>query len=266
MLLLATIVACSKGGDSKTITVKNSFSDEYADDSLTEKLRDFVELEEGDYKLIKNGSELDLTLKLKSEIISNDDEEKKRDAAMLSKCKLVVMLLDEDGTELSDGELSLTGATMKQVIDWAMSTEVNSVKEFKFSKFMGSDELLKKASKIKVYVKSDEATTIQETPAIGSEDSSDVSSDDEVAEDASDVDFDELLADYEEYYTEYIDAWKNAANGDMEALTECQELMEKAQNLSDKLDKYHGDMTPAQLAKFEKVQMKLLKAAQELDN
>lgn len=266
MLILATIVACSKGGDSKTIKVENSYSEEYAEDSLTEKLRDFVELEEGDYKLTKNGSELDLTLKFESEIISNDDEEKKREAAMLSNCKLVVVLLDEDETELSDGELNLTGATMKQVIDWAMSTDVNSVKEFKFTKFMGSEELLKKASRIKVYVKSNEAAAIQEAPAIESEDSSDISNDDEIVKDASDVDFDELLANYEEYYTEYINTMKKAVNGDMTAITECQELMEKAQELSDKLEKFNDDMTPAQIAKFERVQMKLLKAAQELDN
>ncbi len=77
-------------------------------------------------------------------------------------------------------------------------------------------------------------------------------------------DFDAVLESYEEYVDQYISYLKKAANGDMEALSEYPALMEKAQELSKNLEKAKGDLSASQLAKYQKINMKMLEAAQNM--
>jgi hypothetical protein len=79
-------------------------------------------------------------------------------------------------------------------------------------------------------------------------------------------DWDELLTSYEEYVDKYISFAKKAAQGDMRALAKYPSLMQKAEDLSEKLEDAEDDMSAAQLARFNKISMKLLKAAEELDD
>ena len=78
----------------------------------------------------------------------------------------------------------------------------------------------------------------------------------------SDEDFDEFLAAYEKYIDKYIALVKKAKDGDTSAMTDAASMMSEAQEYGEKLEKISGDLTPAQLAKFQKLQQKLLKAAQ----
>lgn len=57
---------------------------------------------------------------------------------------------------------------------------------------------------------------------------------------------------------------KKASKGDMSAIAEYTKMLQKAQGMSKKIDKVEGDLTPAQLAKFQRIQTKLMKAAQNL--
>jgi hypothetical protein len=79
-------------------------------------------------------------------------------------------------------------------------------------------------------------------------------------------DWDELLTSYEEYVDKYISFAKKAAQGDMRALAKYPALLQKAEDLSEKLEDAEDDMSAAQLARFNKISMKLLKAAEELDD
>lgn len=76
--------------------------------------------------------------------------------------------------------------------------------------------------------------------------------------------WDALLTAYEQYVDKYISYVKKAAKGDVTALTEYPSLMKKAQQLSDKLQKAQGDLSSSQVARFNKISMKMMKAAQEL--
>lgn len=80
----------------------------------------------------------------------------------------------------------------------------------------------------------------------------------------SSSDVDAMLKSYEEYIDKYIALMKKAKNGDMSALAEYPGLMQKAQDFGEKLEACKGDLTTSQLAKFTKLQTKLLKAAQEM--
>ena len=77
-------------------------------------------------------------------------------------------------------------------------------------------------------------------------------------------DFDAVLESYEEYVDQYIVLMKKAAKGDMSAMSEYPTLMEKAQELGEKMEKAKGDMSASQLAKYQKITMKMAEAAQNM--
>lgn len=77
-------------------------------------------------------------------------------------------------------------------------------------------------------------------------------------------DWDALLAAYEQYVDKYISYVKKAAKGDITALTEYPSLMKKAQQLSDKIQKAQGELSSSQVARFNKISAKMIKAAQEM--
>ena len=77
-------------------------------------------------------------------------------------------------------------------------------------------------------------------------------------------DFDAVLESYEEYVDQYIVLMKKAAKGDMSAMSEYPTLMEKAQELGEKMEKAKGDMSASQLARYQKITMKMAEAAQNM--
>lgn len=77
----------------------------------------------------------------------------------------------------------------------------------------------------------------------------------------SDTDFDEFLTAYENYIDKYIAIMQKVKNGDYSAMSEATTLMKDAQEYGEKLQKMSGNLTPAQLAKFQKLQQKLISAA-----
>lgn len=79
---------------------------------------------------------------------------------------------------------------------------------------------------------------------------------------SSSSDWDSALDEYEEYVDEYIKFYKKAMDGDMSAMSEYASLLEKAQSMYDKLDGAQGEMTAEQLARLNKIQMKMVNAMQ----
>ncbi len=77
-------------------------------------------------------------------------------------------------------------------------------------------------------------------------------------------DWDALLNAYEDYVDKYISYMKKAAKGDMTALAEYPSLMEKAQEFSEKLKNAQGEMSGSQLARYNKITMKMANAANKM--
>lgn len=77
-------------------------------------------------------------------------------------------------------------------------------------------------------------------------------------------DWDALLDSYEKYVDKYVSYVKKAAKGDMTALAEYPSLMKKAQEFSDKLQNAEGDMSASQWTRYNNISMKMMKAAQEM--
>lgn len=110
-----------------------------------------------------------------------------------------------------------------------------------------------------------DAVSFRITSAYEEVDSSDLetSSDNEDNEDSysNSSDWDKVLDDYEEFTDSYIKLLKKVSNGDMSSYTEMNSYMSKAESISDKLENAQGNLTAKQLARFEKIQAKLLRAA-----
>lgn len=96
------------------------------------------------------------------------------------------------------------------------------------------------------------------------DDNSDVESTDaDESESAGSEDWDELLDEYDQYTTQMISFLKKASNGDPSAMTEYQDLLQKAQDVGEKMSNAQGEMTAAQWARYVKITQKMTRAAQQ---
>ena len=162
----------------------------------------------------------------------------------------------------------------------------DDTKEFKFSYVMNDKDqyaqIMKEAKSVKLVDLSlynyentdmiaDEGSAsydedIDNSSDIDNSDDNDETTDDDSSfdETSEDNNLDELLDKYEEYYDTYISLMKKAKNGDMSAVVEYGKYLKKSQELSKKIEQAKGDLTTSQLARFQKIQMKLMKAMKEL--
>lgn len=162
----------------------------------------------------------------------------------------------------------------------------DDTKEFKFSYVMNDKDqyaqIMKEAKSVKLVDLSlynyentdmiaDEGSAsydedIDNSSDIDNSDDNDETSDDDSSfdETSEDNNLDELLDKYEEYYDTYISLMKKAKNGDMSAVVEYGKYLKKSKELSKKIEQAKGDLTTSQLARFQKIQMKLMKAMKEL--
>lgn len=162
----------------------------------------------------------------------------------------------------------------------------DNTKEFKFSYVMNDKDqyaqIMKEAKSVKLVDLSlynyentdmiaDEGSAsydedIDNSSDIDNSDDNDETTDDDSSfdETSEDNNLDELLDKYEEYYDTYISLMKKAKNGDMSAVVEYGKYLKKSQELSKKTEQAKGDLTTSQLARFQKIQMKLMKAMKEL--
>lgn len=95
--------------------------------------------------------------------------------------------------------------------------------------------------------------------------SSDFSSDAAVSSDSGSEDWDALLDSYEEYVDMYISLLKKASAGDLSAVSEYTSYMSKAQEVSQKMADATSKLSPAQLSRFNKINQKMLQAAQNMN-
>lgn len=85
---------------------------------------------------------------------------------------------------------------------------------------------------------------------------------DEPAEEvsSSSADWDDVLDSYENYVDKYITLAKKVQAGDMSAMAEYTSLMEEAQELGERLDGAKGEMSASQMARYNKITMKMATA------
>ena len=81
---------------------------------------------------------------------------------------------------------------------------------------------------------------------------------------SSSEDWGKVLDSYEKYIDQYIQLMKKAKAGDISALMEYAEMLEKANDFGDKLENANDEMSASQMARFLKLQTKLANAVAQL--
>ena len=93
---------------------------------------------------------------------------------------------------------------------------------------------------------------------------SDEEPDEEVTTASGSSEWDDIIDDYDELYTDYIKLIKKAKGNDMEALSEYPKIFSKIMEISQKLENAGDDLTPEQMTRFMEVQVKAMQAATEI--
>ena len=95
--------------------------------------------------------------------------------------------------------------------------------------------------------------------------SAETSYSEEESESSDGEDWDSLLDSYEEYVDMYISLLKKASAGDLSAVSEYADYLNKAQEFSKKLENSTDEMTVSQVARLSKITQKMLQAAQNMN-
>lgn len=94
--------------------------------------------------------------------------------------------------------------------------------------------------------------------------SAETSYDEEEPASSDGEDWDSLLDSYEEYVDMYISLLKKASAGDLSAVSEYADYLNKAQEFSKKLENSTDEMSVSQVARLNKITQKMLQAVQDM--
>lgn len=272
-LALFTITSCGGGAKDgkKELDVTNA--------QVEGDNNDVISIEDGKYTLVGSlkgemGQELYIKLKIRLE----EPIRTSADKINFENGSVSVEIIDKNDVALLNYPLPIQdGMGFKKFIT---EGKEGDVKEFKFLFLMNNKEQYAKIMDEAVSVRlvgmsiqgNDNLDAKDETKVVSSDEENDDNTeigeednDNDLSETTSgDENFDEWLNEYEEYCNSYIALMKKASNGDMSAIAEYTKMLQKAQKMSKKMEDAKGDLTPAQLAKFQRIQAKFMKAAQNL--
>lgn len=224
-------------------------------------LSSYVEVTDDDAKLVKDNANYKLHVKLKlvkevpadiKEMLNSDD------------CDITcfINLVDDSGNKLMGDENLIDDEVLISLLkDKEVGQTVDA--EFYVADFGDAVEKAVKFTPNEVSVEAPENTSDSDS-SVSSDDESDDTDDVTADESTGSSNWDEVLDEYEEYTDKYISLLKRSANGDLSVVSEYQEMMEKAQSLGNKLSNAQGTMTPAQIARYEKILKKYSDAASDM--
>lgn len=106
----------------------------------------------------------------------------------------------------------------------------------------------------------DDSSDLDDSSSSSTDDDSDLTSSSSSSSSGS-TDWDEVLNSYERYVDKYVALAKKAKNGDMDALNEYSEYMQEAIDLNEKLSNAKGELSVQQVARLNKIAIKMSKAA-----
>jgi hypothetical protein len=246
------IVSCGgkKGGDSFEVSVDNT--------TIGGKLSSYFTLVDKTYKYKKGiVDEVNVELQCIEPLPEN------------LKAYIAVEVLDEDGNVISARKADAWSFSDYDVLRQASSGQTVTIKienhenvgeeipaKIRLSSIVEEDDEINGSNSLT----SDENSSDDDVASILDE-----SDDDIISTSSGSEDWDDLLQSYEQYVDKYISYLKKASKGDMTALSEYPALMQKAQEFSDKMKNAQSNMSASQWAKYNKITMKMLEAAQEMN-
>lgn len=265
-LLSAVFVSCSSNSKSITPTSTEFTSGELAKYVEIVDQPSELTFAEKDGAIATQYIRLKVTLKMVKDGFKDVDARDINFTGLLSVA--VINLVDENGTEVQD--LSVKSEDLLKLKKLLTGNEGDTEEIIFEGEFYNHDDApnwFKEASQFTPYLSGDISVENSSVPY----DDIDEDSDEEYSFDSEDEssetdsqDWEALLDSYEQYVDKYISCMKKAAKGDMSALSEYPDLMEKAQEFSDKMSGAQGDMSASQWARYMKITNKMATAAQQM--
>ena len=292
-LLLVAFTSCSgEKGDSKEISPKQT---EFQSGNLAKLVEVVDEPAELSYSETEGAiSTQYIRLKVKLKLVKESPELQNVSAQDIHFYKLLAVatidLLDEDGNKLND--LDVKDEDMLKLKKFLQGKE-GDTEVITFEGTFHNDDAKKLWFDTAVnFVPSltgdveagDDATTVATTESYAAEveetsfesdggilSGSLIGDDDNVDATGSSVrssggseDWNSILNSYERYVDRYIAAVKKSKNGDTSALADMASLLQEAEELGDKLENAKSDMSASQMARYTRINAKMVKAAQGL--
>lgn len=247
---------------------------DYAKDELSEALKEIIRVYYDQYLLERKGNEVMLTVKIKGSEINKDSVELIK---KLSNAKMEIALVDDHRTEIGNQRLELVDISLPELIEWALANRTYEYKEvtFKCNNFTQAEKV-KNTSEVKIYAVRASAVVSDNVSDDVRSNSDDFSSSDEedfnnsmdetqtshLSSSSGSENWDSVLDSYERYVDKYIAIMKKAQSGDASAMSEYPSLMQEAQEYGDKLQNAKGSLSASQMARYQRITNKMLKAAQ----
>ena len=162
--------------------------------------------------------------------------------------------------------------SLPELIEWALANRTYEYKEvtFKCNNFTQAEKV-KNTSEVKIYAVRASAVVSDNVSDDVRSSSDDFSSSDEedfnnsmddLSSSSGSENWDSVLDSYERYVDKYIAIMKKAQSGDVSAMSEYPSLMQEAQEYGDKLQNAKGSLSASQMARYQRITNKMLKAAQ----
>jgi hypothetical protein len=285
-ILMVLLASCSSGGGPKEITPTST---EFTSGELAKYIEvvdqpSKLTFAEQDGVIATQYIQLKVTLRMSKDGFKNVDAHDINFTGLLSVA--IINLVDENGIDVKDLSIKdedllklkklLTGSegdTEEIVFEGEYHNPDDAPEWFKqakqFTPYLTGDVSVKSSSEIGIIDVPTEVSDVEDVMEQVSTVMEDVV---EIMEDVEEgtnnsissgsEDWDSLLDTYESYVDKYISYMKKAANGDMSALSEYPALMEKAQELSEKIDNAKDDMSSSQLKRYMEITMKMTNAVQ----
>lgn len=240
LVVLITTICISCGSKITEVTVKNKSTD------INGYLNGYLEVVDGSYKISMVENNLILNVKLK--VIKQLEESELYEIS--------AELLDE-----SDMPLSGLGTFLASYMNF--SDDIDKIND---ALKEGTGEITVKL----IYSVGEDNSKESEALKIASEKAksfsinSKIKDDVTISENNGDKNWEKILTDYESYTNQCIKLLKKANSGDVSAMTEYLEVLQKAQDIQESFLEAEDDITTAQMERFIKIQKKLIDATSDM--
>ncbi len=240
LVVLITTICISCGSKITEVTVKNKSTD------INGYLNGYLEVVDGSYKISMVENNLILNVKLK--VVKQLEESELYEIS--------AELLDE-----SDMPLSGLGTFLASYMNF--SDDIDKIND---ALKEGTGEITVKL----IYSVGEDNSKESEALKIASEKAksfsinSKIKDDVTISENNGDKNWEKILTDYESYTNQCIKLLKKANSGDVSAMTEYLEVLQKAQDIQESFLEAEDDITTAQMERFMKIQQKLIDATSDM--
>lgn len=240
LVVLITTICISCGSKITEVTVKNKSTD------INGYLNGYLEVVDGSYKISMVENNLILNVKLK--VVKQLEESELYEIS--------AELLDE-----SDMPLSGLGTFLASYMNF--SDDIDKIND---ALKEGTGEITVKL----IYSVGEDNSKESEALKIASEKAksfsinSKIKDDVTISENNGNKNWEKILTDYESYTNQCIKLLKKANSGDVSAMTEYLEVLQKAQDIQESFLEAEDDITTAQMERFIKIQKKLIDATSDM--